>query len=60
MPQGTDTATRRLLGKALQAFYDELVREPVPERWTDLLHRLNEQERVDGQGKVRHKQQTPQ
>jgi hypothetical protein len=33
------------LRSALQAQYDAILNEPLPERWVDLIHRLNEQER---------------
>jgi hypothetical protein len=32
------------LGKSLQKRFDEIVREPLPERWTKLISRLNEEE----------------
>jgi hypothetical protein len=34
--------------------FDQVVREPLPQRWVDLIKRLNEQERqeaVTGMGK---------
>lgn len=33
------------LRSALQEQYDAILNEPLPERWVDLIHRLNEQER---------------
>jgi hypothetical protein len=33
------------LRKALHDFLDSVVHEPPPERWVDLIHRLNEEER---------------
>jgi hypothetical protein len=32
------------IGKALQERLDDIVQEPLPERWTDLIHRLNAEE----------------
>jgi hypothetical protein len=39
----TESAWR--LGTALHAFFDNIVREPLPERWVDLIKRLSEEER---------------
>ena len=33
------------LGKMLRARNEHLTREPMPKRWVDLLHHLDEQER---------------
>jgi len=32
---------------ALHAQYDAILREPLPDRWVDLIHRLNERERPE-------------
>ena len=44
MPQARSQIVERLRS-ALQAQYDAILNEPLPERWVDLIHRLNEQER---------------
>jgi len=36
---------------ALHAQYDAILQEPLPERWVDLIHRLNERERRERQGR---------
>jgi hypothetical protein len=35
----------QLISRALRANYDAVAREPLPERWVDLIHRLNDRER---------------
>jgi len=35
-----------LISKALQANYDKVAGEPLPERWVELIHHLNERERA--------------
>jgi len=35
------------IGKMLHAHFDEVVDEPLPKRWVDLIKYLNEQERED-------------
>ena len=45
MPQARSHIVERLKS-ALHAQYDAILNEPLPERWVDLIHRLNEQERV--------------
>ena len=32
------------IGLTLQAIYDAVLSEPLPERWVDLIKRLNEEE----------------
>ena len=44
MPQPRSQIVERLK-TALHAQYDAILNEPLPERWVDLIHRLNEQER---------------
>jgi hypothetical protein len=39
--QGADGAVERAIGSRLRAYYDELAREPVPDRFVDLLKRLD-------------------
>jgi hypothetical protein len=34
------------LGKALHAHWDDIAREPLPRRWVDLIHHLDEQQRA--------------
>jgi hypothetical protein len=43
--QGADGTVERAIGSRLRAYYDELAREPVPDRFVDLLKRLDD----DGQ-----------
>ncbi|MBN8994424.1 MAG: hypothetical protein J0H63_10285 [Rhizobiales bacterium] len=40
--QGTDSSVERAIGSRLRAYYDELAREPVPDRFVDLLKRLDD------------------
>jgi hypothetical protein len=35
-----------LIGKALRINYSEAAREPLPERWVDLINHLNELEKA--------------
>jgi hypothetical protein len=35
-----------LISKALRANYDKVGDEPLPERWVELIHHLNQRERV--------------
>jgi hypothetical protein len=44
MRQRNDSILRRLAG-ALQDQYDDIARQPLPRRWVDLIHYLDEQER---------------
>jgi anti-sigma factor NepR-like protein len=34
------------IGQALHRAYEEMVHEPTPERWIELINRLNEEEVV--------------
>jgi hypothetical protein len=36
-----------LIKKALRANYDKVADEPLPERWVELIHHLNERERAE-------------
>jgi hypothetical protein len=38
------------LGKALHDQLDDIAREPLPERWTDLIKYLGDKERRDAEG----------
>jgi hypothetical protein len=44
MQQGHDSILRRL-GKLLHDQDDDITHEPLPKRWVDLIHFLDEQER---------------
>jgi Anti-sigma factor NepR len=46
MPQARSQIVERLKS-ALHAQYDAILNEPLPERWVDLIHRLNDQERME-------------
>ena len=45
MPQSHHSILERL-GKALHVRMDEILHEPLPERWVDLIHYLDEKERT--------------
>jgi len=45
MPQAQNFF-RKHISKALHAQHDETVREPLPQRWVDLINYLNERERM--------------
>ena len=45
------------LGKALHGQMGDITHEPLPKRWVDLIHRLNEEER---RAEAFPKQSTPQ
>ena len=47
MPQARSPIVERIRS-ALHAQYDAILKEPLPERWVDLIDRLNEQERLQG------------
>jgi hypothetical protein len=40
-----DDPVQRAIGEGLRAVFDEVVRQPVPERFAELLRKLAEQER---------------
>ncbi len=44
MPQ-RDASIARQLGAMLQTHFDSVAAEPLPPRWIELIHALNEQER---------------
>lgn len=48
MPQAPSQIVERIKS-ALHAQYDAILNEPLPERWVDLIHRLNEQEKLQGE-----------
>ena len=37
----SDGSVERAIGSRLRAYYDEVAREPVPDRFVDLLKRLD-------------------
>ena len=41
--RGVDISVERAIGNRLRAFYDEVAREPVPDRFVDLLNRLDKE-----------------
>jgi hypothetical protein len=41
------------LGNAFHAYADGVTREPLPDRWVELIHYLNEWERADNAAKSR-------
>ena len=43
-PQRADASVEKAIGSRLRAFYDEVAKEPVPDRFVDLLKRLDEQD----------------
>lgn len=43
----------RRVGTALRTRYDDLIHEPLPERWVDLIHYLDEKERREAQERQR-------
>jgi hypothetical protein len=45
MPQAQNFF-RKHISKTLHAHYDETVREPLPQRWVDLINYLNEREQM--------------
>jgi len=47
-PQNADGSVEKAIGNRLRAFYDEVAKEPVPDRFVDLLRRLDEQDGSKG------------
>ena len=43
MPLVQETVLQRI-GKTLHLYIDDTTREPLPRRWVDLIHDLNEEE----------------
>ena len=43
------------LKSALQQHFDSIVREPLPDKWAELIEKLQEHERKPPQPKVRSK-----
>ncbi len=40
-PTASDNSAERAIGNRLRAYYDEVAAEPVPDRFLDLLKRLD-------------------
>jgi hypothetical protein len=40
--RGADNAVERAIGSRLRAYYDEVAREPVPDRFVELLKQLDD------------------
>jgi Anti-sigma factor NepR len=58
VPQARSPIVERIKS-ALHAQYDAILNEPLPERWVDLIHRLNEQERRQRESEKRKQPYTP-
>jgi len=52
MPLVQETILQRI-GKALHVYIDDSTREPLPRRWVDLIHHLNDEERPHSEGDQR-------
>lgn len=44
-----DEHVQRRIGTKLRTFYDELLNEPIPDKFIELLVKLDEKERKEGQ-----------
>jgi hypothetical protein len=44
-----DEHIKRRIGTKLRSYYDELLNEPIPEKFVELLVKLDEKERQEGQ-----------
>jgi hypothetical protein len=58
MPDEADFAMQRKkdetieeIGKGLRRDSEAITREPLPQRWVDLIHHLNEQERKQSEAR---------
>ena len=58
MHQAIDNILRRL-GKVLPGTDANTTREPLPRRWVDLIHHLNEQERMRAEVETTERQTRP-
>jgi hypothetical protein len=45
--QQAPTSFLALISRALRAKYENVGKEPLPQRWVDLIHHLNERERAE-------------
>ena len=52
--QQTPTSFLSSITKALRANFDDVANEPLPQRWIDLIHHLNERERIDANARKTH------
>lgn len=43
-----DEHIQRRIGTKLRSYYDELLNEPIPEKFVELLVKLDEKERQEG------------
>lgn len=48
--RGLDARSMEKIGNSLKAHYDDLVRTPVPQKFLELLNRLEANERIEGFG----------
>lgn len=55
----TSSSVLGLINKALRANFDAVVHEPLPHRWVDLIHHLDDLERVEREGDQRDERQQP-
>ena len=46
MPMRIQETILQRLGKALHVQMDDITHEPLPHRWVELIHYLNEQEKM--------------
>ena len=53
--QQTPSSFLSSITKALRANFNEVANEPLPQRWIDLIHHLNERERIHAE----RRQDTP-
>lgn len=53
--QQAPTSFLSSITKALRANFEGIANEPLPQRWVDLIHHLNERERIDAE----HQPDTP-
>ena len=44
-----DEHVQRRIGAKLRSYYDELLNEPIPEKFIELLVKLDEKERAEGE-----------
>lgn len=58
MRQGQSPVFKRI-GKALHDQFNEVVHEPLPDRWIDLINYLNEKERAEREAAQRGTEQSP-
>lgn len=45
-----DSTANDLIGQKLRAYYDEMAKQPVPDRFSALLRELEEKTKKDGKG----------